>query len=260
MTASTVVRGWQIAERVGAKLNPKSGYKSGVCIYVNPQLGKKSDFKFEGKSQFLDILDRLDLVPILKKHPKLSVIACSEIDYIGLAEMLATQALTNKIVLIPQHHCNYDREIRTRKKITTVGVIGTQHTFKYLPGDLAPQLTKRGIQLLKSSKILKRQDVIDFYKNIDLQIVWRPWRKKLASPLDIVNAASFGIPTIALEEPFFKEMGNCYIPVSNFNEFLARLDALRLPTTLYDNYSKLCLQKAERYHIENIAKLYKALT
>lgn len=259
VTASSVVRGWQIAEKIGARLNPKSGYKSDLCIYVKPQLDADSGFKFEGKKQYLDIIDRFDLVPLIKTNPKLSVITCSEMDYVGLAEILATDALSNKVVLIPQHHCNYDREIRIGKEINTVGVIGTDYTFKNLPPDLEPQLSQRGIKLLKSSDFLKRRDVVNFYKNIDLQIVWRPWRKKLANPIDIINAASFGIPTIAFEEPYFKEMGNCYIPVLNFDEFLFRLDQLRSSATLYNNYSELCLEKAERYHIDNIAKLYEAL-
>ncbi|MCX6704627.1 MAG: hypothetical protein NTZ07_04270 [Candidatus Woesebacteria bacterium] len=259
MTASGVVRGWQIDEKIGARLNPKSSYKSDLCIYVKPQLDADSDFKFEGKKQYLDIIDRFDLVPLIKTNPKLSVIACSEMDYVGLTTILATDSLTNKVVLIPQHHCNYDREIRTGKEINTVGVIGTDYTFKNLPPDLEPQLSQRGIKLLKSSDFLKRQDVVNFYKSIDLQIVWRPWRKKLANPWEIVNAASFGIPTIAYEEPYFKEMGSCYAAVSGFDEFLTWLDILRSPTTLYNNYSELCLEKAERYHIDNIAKLYEAL-
>jgi hypothetical protein len=207
----------------------------------------------------LDIVDRFDLVPLLKVNPKLSVIACSEMDYTGLAEIMSTDELPNKVVLIPQHHCNYDSEIRTGKEIKTVGVIGTDYVFKYLPPDLEPQLAQRGIKLLKSSDYLKRQDVVNFYKSIDLQIVWRPWRKKLANPSEIVNAASFGIPTIAFEEPYFKEMGSCYIAVSNFDEFIFRLDELRSSLSLYTSYSELCREKAERYHIENIAKLYEAL-
>lgn len=252
---SSIIRADQIAEAIGAKLNPKRGYQKDVCIYVKPELDSSGDLKFEGKSSYLDVIDELGYVPVLKKHPQVSAIVLSENDYLTLA----SEGITNRIVLIPQHHCNFDREKRTRKKVTTVGIIGTRPAFSYLPADLNPHLTQRGMNLLMFSEFFKRQDVIDFYKKIDIQIVWRPYRKKLANPLKIVNAASFGIPTIALEETYFKEMGHCYMGVRSLDHFLIELDRLRASPTRYDAYSALCLKKSEEYHIDNISKLYKNL-
>lgn len=252
---SSIIRADQIAEATHAKLNPKKGYRNGVCIYVKPNLNPNGDFKFESKSSYLDIIDELGYVSVLKKHPEASAIVLSEQDYITLA----ATGITNKIVLIPQQHCNFDREKRTRKQITTAGVIGNYRAFSYLPADLKPSLLKRGMKLLEFSEFFTRQDIIDFYKQIDIQIVWRPYRKILANPLKIVNAASFGIPTIALDEIYFKEMGNCYIGVGNLEHFLVELDKLRKSPALYTGYSQLALKKAENYHIENIAKLYKDL-
>jgi hypothetical protein len=126
--------------------------------------------------------------------------------------------------------------------------------------DLRPRLKERSLELLEFSEFFTRQDIIDFYKRIDIQIVWRPYRKKLANPLKIVNAASFGIPTIALDEVYFKEMGNCYIGVNDFNQFLVELDWLIKSPTRYNAFSNLGLIKAERYHIDKIAKLYTRLT
>jgi hypothetical protein len=81
----------------------------------------------------------------------------------------------------------------------------------------------------------------------------------LANPFKIVNTSSFGIPTIALDEPPFQEMAGCYIPVKTVEEFFKEFDNLREDTNRYQEISKTCLEKAERYHIDNIAKLYQAL-
>ncbi len=252
---SSIIRADQIAEAVNAKLNPKQDYKNDVCIYIKPGLDKDGDLNFESKSSYIDIIDELGYASVLKKHPELSAIVLSEQDYLTLA----STGITNKIVLIPQHHCNFNREKRVRNKITTVGVIGHYKAFPYLPSELKSALAERGMELLEFSEFFTRQDIIDFYKKIDVQIVWRPYRKRLANPLKIVNAASFGIPTIALDEIYFKEMGNCYIGVSDFDNFLTELDKLRSSPTIYKAYSELCLKKAEEYHIEKIAQLYKNL-
>lgn len=251
---SSIIRADQIAEETGAKLNPTKDYNNDVCVYVKPQTPPDGNFQFEGKSNYLDIIDEWGYIETLKKYPDLNAITLSERDYTNISEMVP-----NKVVLIPQHHCNFNRDVRTRKKIKTVGIIGNEKAFSFLPPDLKPKLQEREIELLQFSQFFSRQDIINFYKKIDVQIVWRPYRKKLANPLKIVNAASFGIPTIALDESYFKEMGNCYIGVTNLNQFLSELDRLRNSPNLYSAYSKLCLQKAENYHIDKIANLYKDL-
>lgn len=255
---SSIIRGWQVAEQIGAKLNPQSDYENDVCIYVKPSVGHGYDFNFKGRP-YLDIIDGWGLLPVIAKHPEVTVITCSVVDF-----EFVTNQIANKIVLIPQHHCNFERVKRNRNKITTVGCIGTAAAFPYLPQDLKHHLARRKMKLIEFSKFYTRQDIVDFYLKIDVQIVWRPyiWKHKvrMTNPLKLVNASSFGIPTIALEEPAFVEVKDCYFPVKNLDEFLARLDDLRSSPSLYADYSERCLKKAEMYHIENIAKLYQQLT
>lgn len=255
MRVSSIIRGEQIAAQIGAKLNPETGYENDVCIYIKPHVpsGYENNVRFEGKP-YLDVIDGWGLGPVLKMHPEVTAIACSRTDYDTLG-----QIVDNKIVLIPQHHCNFERLKRSRNEITTVGVIGTALAFPFLPEDLKDRLAERGMNLIEFSNFYTRQDIIDFYQKIDVQIVWRPYRKKLANPLKIVNGASFGIPTIALDEPYFKEMEGYYFPVRSLENFLARLDALRFSPSLYADYSERCFKKAEEYHIERIGELYKNL-
>jgi hypothetical protein len=190
----------------------------------------------------------------LNIHPEVNAIVCSQADMETMSS-----CISNKIVFIPQHHCNFNREKRTRAEIKTVGVIGTRGAFPYLPEGLKEELAKRGMELLEFSKFFSRQDIIDFYKRIDIQMVWRPYKKLLSNPLKLVNGASFGIPTIALDEIAFKELEGCYLPVNTFEEFLVALDSLRNDLDGYAEYSKKCLIKSEEYHIEKVGEMYKEL-
>ena len=251
---SSMIRGDQITDRIGAKFNPESGYENDVCIYVKPMVRKGDDFNFEGRKNYIDIIDGHNLGDLAMKHPEVGVIVCSQADYDTMAG-----CINNKLVLIPQHHCNFYRVKRQSTEIKTVGVIGTSGAFPLLPVELKPELEKRGIQLLEFSRFFSRQDIIDFYMKIDVQIVWRPYKKLLSNPLKIVNASSFGIPTIALDEKAFGEVKGSYIPVDSFEDFLEQLDSLVASQNLYKAYSEQCLERAEMYHIDRIAQLYKEL-
>lgn len=251
---SSIIRADQIAEKIGAKLNPRSGHENDVCIYVKPYVKADWDFKFEGKKAYLDIIDGHNLGQLALKHPEVGVIVCSQADY----EVMSKE-LTNKIVLIPQHHCNFERVKRTRTEVRRVGVIGEAKAFPFLPEGLEKELAKRSMELVTFSKFFSRQDIIDFYLSIDLQIVWRPYKKILSNPLKIVNAASFGIPTIALDEPAFGEVVGCYAPINTFNEFLRNLDWIKDNSIIYSTYSENCLKKSEEYHIDRIIELYQKL-
>ena len=248
---SSMIRGDQIAAEIGAKLNPTDGYKDDVCIYVKPHIKKGEDFTFEGRKAYLDIIDGHNLGQLLLKYPEVGLIVCSKADYDTMS-----QVVPNKIALIPQHHCNFDRVKRARTEIKRVGVIGTDGAFAFLPIGLTQELEKRGIELFLFSKFFDRQDIVDFYMSIDLQIVWRPYKKLLSNPLKIVNAASFGIPTIALEEKAFQEMGGCYMPVKTFEKLISFIDVMRDSPDLYEIQAENCLVMAEKYHISNVAKLY----
>lgn len=257
---STIIRAVQIATCLGVKLNPTQGYKNDVCVYVKPPYKRGNDFSFEGKKAYLDVVDELGFCDLLRKHPESGVLSLSDWNFRMLKKVLPN----NKVVNIPQQHCNFERLKRIRREIMTVGIIGALNAIAYLPKGLKEALAQRGMELIEFSKFTTRQDVVNFYMDIDVQIVWRPYfdysRDILMNPLKIVNASSFGIPTIAYSEPVFEEMSGCYIPVHTLDEFLTNLDNLRSHPDLYDEYSKRCLEKAKKYHIEKIAQLYKNLS
>lgn len=251
---SSIIRGDQIAEAIGAKYNPTSGYENDTCIYVKPRVPKGEDFKFEGRKAYLDIIDGHNLGQVALKHPEVGVIVCSKAD-----ELIMKSVIPNEIVYIPQHHCNFERQVKKVDAIRRIGVIGELPAFEFLPKGLDEELKKRNIELVKFSRFFTRKDICDFYMSIDLQIVWRPYKKLLSNPLKIVNGMAFGVPTIALDERAFLELQNYYVPVNSFEEFLKELDRLRENKPGYIGFGRRIIEKSEYYHIDNIAKMYRSL-
>jgi hypothetical protein len=261
---SSIIRGEQIAAYLGnARLNPPSGYEDDVCIYVKPHVGHSgADYKFE-KHSWVDIHDGFQLRHTLRKYPEVGCISIS-----NHSTYVLRQYIKNKIVTIPHHHLNFERAKRTdrRANVTRIGVTGSPVAFSFIPESLREGLKARGIQLMEWSHFYPRTSVARFHQNIDIHLEWRPWRKQLSSPLKITNAASFGVPTIALmyDEPSFGEVENCFIGVNSPEECLEQIDKLRnsdtTPTNMYKEIADICLEKAEYYHIDNISKLYYELT
>ena len=261
MRVSSIIRIDQIAEYLGAKINPTEGYENDVCIYEKPHVKKFEDMKFEGHP-YLDINDGHNLGHLALKHPEVPVITISKYDQEIMSNIYDErgQKIKSKVLFIPQHHCNFERFVRNRDKIKVVGYLGGYTDLFYFPQPLLGELARRNMNFVFNTTFNTREEVVNFYNTIDIQITWRPYKMILRNPLKLVNAASFGIPTIALDEKNFQmELEGCYRPVKDFNEFLVALDELRNPPT-YAEYSQKCLEKAEGYHIENVAKLYRALT
>ncbi len=255
MRVSSMIRADQITDRIGdSRLNPESGYENDVCIYVKPRVQKGDDFEFKGRVNYLDIIDGHNLGQLLINHPDVICIVCSKAD-----EETMKSVIKNKIIYIPQHHCNFERLQRKSDAVRRIGVIGELPAFEFLPKGLDEALKERNIELVKFSRFFSRQDVVDFYMSIDMQIVWRPWKKILSNPLKIVNAASFGIPTIALNEKAFEEIHGAYFPVKDFDHLLQKLDDYIAHPELHSDIADHHREKAEFYHIDNVTDMYRGL-
>lgn len=253
---SSIVRGEQIAAFMpNARLNPQSGYEDDVCIYVKPNIKPGNEFKFEKRS-YIDIHDGWDLIHTLLKYPEVGVIAYSDLAYETLKKHIP-----NKVVLIPHHHVNFERTRRFRDRIVKVGTTGSPAAWDYIPEEIKEGIKKRGLKLELYSNFYPRMSVSRFHESMDIHIHWRHWlNRPLSCPFKITNAMSFGVPTIALDEPSFKEVEGCYIGVKTAQEWLEALDRLIEDQEFYNEMAEVCLEKAEKYHIENIAKLYEELT
>ena len=250
---SARVRGEEMAQYLEAKLNPTEGFEKDVCIYVKPM---HLDHIKDGS--YVDILDDEHAFEMLKDRPGINVIAMSQAQY----EYLKTQ-LKNKIVLIPHHHINFEEAVRSRKEIINCGVVGPNSSRPHVKINniVKEELAKIGFNFKPLLNFLVRKDVIDYYKTIDIQVIGyfnyredSPWRH----PTKLINAASFGIPTIVAPSIGYKEFEGYYIRAGNMESLLIEADKLR-DKKYYSQWSAKIIKEAKKYHISEIAKLYKKL-
>lgn len=249
---SSRVRAEEIAGYLGANFNPREGFDQDICIYVKP--GRLDHIK---DGSYVDILDDLYSFERMKDRPGIKAIAMSLPHF----EFLKKE-LKNEVVLIPHHHVNFERTLRNRKKITTCGYVGVntpQH--RSLNHKVKRALRKINLYFTPLFLFQTRQDIIDYYKQIDIQIIgyFDYQNVPYYHPTKIINAASFGIPTVAGRRLGYKEFDNFYIPVNNMEELLAEVDKLK-DQKYYSGWSDKIVKESEKYHISQIAKLYQQLT
>lgn len=256
-----------MAEYLGAKINPHSGYENDICIYIKCC---KHDNNHP-KLTFFDVVDAKKRIAWLLRHPDVNVIAISEVarDYLSL------NLNRNDIILIPHHHCNYERAKRPKRPVKVVGIIGSDDSFQYPIKRFENHIKKYGLKLRYDRPYWPlydehenylgkngRNKVCNFYKDIDIQVTWRKRKlqEDLRNPLKLANAGSFGIPTISYPEMSFeREWKGCYLPETKWQGLMGTLKRLSEDPVYYQEIADKALKKSENYHIEKIAKLYKEL-
>jgi len=260
------VRGKQVAKLLGAKLNPESGFKNDTCIYVKVRPPENHP-----KKTYLDVDDAIDAVKWLQKHDTTGIIVNSQLSKDYLSKLLKR----DDIHVIPHIHCNYDNWVRSDRPVNVVGIIGSKTSFQYSINDIRTRLSKIGLKLIYNRDYWKhygdeegmiedvrRQKVVYFYKKIDIQIVWRPDKtfskdqRPLKNPNKLVNASSFGIPTVAYPEEGFKEWRGYYLPADNIKFLLYWVKQLKKSQHLYLRYSSEIRIRARQYHKDKILPLY----
>lgn len=263
------VRGKQIADILGAKQNPTEGFEDDICIYV-----KVLPPENHPKYTYLDVDDATGAVEWLKTHTDTGVIANSLLGQAYLSILLKRK----DIKVIPHAHVNYENWIRPDRPVKTVGIIGSKTSFMYPIEDIRKKLADIGLELIYNRDYWKfygdeegmtedarRQKIVDFYKGIDIQIVWRPdntfskQQKPLKNPNKLVNAASFGIPTVSYPEEAFKECITFYEKAYDIEDLVDQVRELKEDNLYYKELSNDALEGAENYHISKIKELYLSL-
>jgi len=248
------VRGEQMAEVLGGKKNPTSGFENDICIYV------KVIPENYPKHSYADVDDSTKLAKWLETHKDIGIIATSE----NTKEYLIKK-LDREVTVIPHAHCNYERWTRPDREIKTVGVIGSKTSFQGDTDEFAERLKKIGLDFVYEKEYWNtyknnRLKVCEFHKQVDIQVCWRPYMfaREFKNPNKLVNAGSFGIPTIAYGEEGFKGWYGKFIEVNSIDEMVGKCRELK-DKALYKTYSDLAVKKAEENHLDNIVKLYKGL-
>lgn len=247
---SSRIRGEEVAQYLGAKINPRTREKDDVCIFIKPRhLTPVKD------GDYVDVLDDLKVIPLLKDRPKVKVIAMSEVHCNYLRK-----ELSNEVVLIPHHHINFERQKRKRNKDLVGGIIATPSRFTYgIFDEIKPALSRVGIEFTSCFYFKLREDMVDYYKKIDFLVNWYFDRYDRNSfyrhPTKLINAASFGIPTLAQPIAGYSEFEGFYTPIENVEDVVREAQKLK-DENYYNQWSKKLLKEAEKYHISNTTKLY----
>lgn len=251
------VRGEQMADALGGKKNPQSGFENDTCIYV-----KVLPPDSHPTHSYADVDDSTKLAEYLETHPYIGVIATSE----NTKDYLAEKLNRKDIVVIPHAHCNYERWIRPKREVKTVGVIGSITSFQGDTDKFSERLKEIGLDFVYEKEYWEtyqnnREKVCDFYKQIDIQVCWRPkmHSKQFKNPNKLANAGSFGIPTVAYAEEGFKDWEGAYVEVDSIDEMVWVCREMKEKEHVYKFYSESALYKAETNHLDNIIKLYKEL-
>ena len=251
-SGSGEIHGNQMGGYLKAKLNPKTVNEDDVCVYIKhvPLDTVKA------KSHYVSVIDGDTLIPRLQDRPELNVIAMSR-----TGEKLLTRKLKRNVLFIPEHHCNFENYKRTRKVVNTVGAIGCLKGFDHDLLKVKKRFEAMGMVFRWNGDYKTRQDVVEFYKKIDIQICWRPHIKgdhaQLHNPLKLANAGSFGIPTVSYPESnFITEFNDCFFPAFSIDELFDIVEMLRDDFDMYERMSTKVCRKSEEYHIERVSKLY----
>jgi glycosyltransferase involved in cell wall biosynthesis len=242
------VRGEQMARHFKARLNLNEPvedwhYPFDVHIWVKQE---PRHLEWPGK-HYLDIMDATERGPWAREHPECGLIAMS----LSGQEWLAKRLGREDVVWIRVHHCNFDRLVRERDGFSVAGVCGGPGAIQCDEEQLEGVLAEHGLEWRWYQDYRGPADITEFYRNIDVQVVWRTMRRPLKDPEKIVNAMSLGVPTVAYPEPAYKEVEGYYWPVRTFDELGAAIEELRGG---YD--AQRLIDKAEEYHIDSVAQLY----
>jgi len=250
---SSRIRAEEMSAHLGAKYNPAEGFEKDICIHVKPRTFTKIK-----DGDWVDFLDGdWTVEDWLKAHPKVKVIAGSQASFDYLKGRLP-----NEMILIPSHHLNHERIKRDRKEISVAGYIGSPSLeIIRMYNEITQKLKTVGFDFKTCFDYKERQDAINFYKSIDL-FVFAPGTSDNHPhrvPTKPINAASFGIPTIAQPVFGYKEIEDYYVPAKNIDQILVEAKKFK-NKNYYNKWSKKVAKMAENYHIEKIAKLYRKLT
>ncbi len=253
-------RGIQMAEYLGCKINSRIA-KDDVLIYVKctPSL----NISDRVKAVYIDPIDAPNTVEVCNKTPFARVIVLTP----AMKQSLQDSGVKNDIVVIPEHSCNFEGAVRERADITKAGYIGSRHCFYLRFDEVRQRLLEHGIEFeyFLCEKDVTRQQVVDFYKRIDIQIAFRPEHidcrnPMYRNPLKIVNAGSFKIPTVAYPEFAYRTYAKfCYIDAVDLDDVIRCCVELSKNKCLYETYSLRAYELSQMYTIDKIAKFYKEL-
>lgn len=256
------IRGKQIAAYLGAPCDVKCE-QGDIFVAVKSVVMDALEARKIVKSIWIDVVDGYGLIDHLMEFPWMKAIAISDMAY-----RFIRNRVENEMVVIPEHHCNFNNETRPQdREVHVVGAACYPGNFDLDPTEVRNALAYIGLDFQIKTEFKSQQDVIDFYKNMDIQLCFRKFRgiemrepPELKNPLKLENAGSFMIPTVSYPEPnFMHEFGCGFLPARSLNGIVEQCRDLKEDKTLYQEVSGSAHAKAQEFHIDKIAPLYREL-
>lgn len=240
------IRGEDVALHLKAIYNHKyteNKVRGDLNIHIKPYtLDNVQD------GDWVDVSDGVYVPELLMSRPKVKVIAHSLYSYKFLKEVLP-----NEIVWISQQHLNWERERKEVKEIKVCGYIGgPSEQIRKQYDAIGKSLNKAGFEFITCFDFVTREDAKNFYKKIDCLVVGQSIDDPYKTPTKLINATSFGIPSVAFPMKAYEEWGGSYTPC--FHDEL-------IPETVSNlkfDQNEL-VAESEFYHISNVTKRYENL-
>lgn len=261
---SEFTRAYQVASALGCKVNQVFDNYDETLVTVKCFLSPDIQHDMEKfKRYYLDLIDDANLIDTAKKNPTATLIVMTEI----MRDFLKNK-ISNPMVVIPEHHCNFELLRRDRNKVEVAGYVGSRSCFDLDFEVVAKALARIGLNfnvLICEDNNVVREDVVDFYKTIDIQIAFRTETRAIRppiyrNPLKIFNAGSFGIPTVAYPEIGYRlTAGTYFLEAVHIDSVIDKCRILKDDASLYNFYADRVFEWSKQFDIAKIAKMYAKL-
>jgi len=259
------IRGRQVAERLGVPCDPTEKVRMNdtdtIIMVKGFPVNIGADVIRKMPNLWLDVVDQIKCLVWLVDNPNVKAIAISKIGY-----QYMKNRIENDTVIIPQHHCNFENDVRQEREVRTVGFVGSPGNFNLDVQAVKDALRTIGLDFVWSKSFDNRQDVCNFYLGIDIQLTFRRWTNdmkeppELKNPLKLENAGSFLIPSVCYPEPnYLDEFDGCFLHAMNLDDVVGQCKRLKNSKSLYDEMAGKAHERAQDYHIDKIVPLYRSL-
>ncbi len=258
---SEYTRGHQIACALGCEIDTKIENVDDTVIGVKTHFDELGNLN----NLYFDLIDSPSTIEIAKRYPHAGIIAITNI-----MKQYLENNISNKVVVIPEHSCNFERRIRNRDDVKVVGYVGSRQCLDIDMLTLRKAFADNGLEfkvlICETADDTTRKEVADFYMSIDIQIAYRLPSVAVRppvyrNPLKIFNAGSFKIPTVAYPELTYSLCaGTYFLEAIDVASLIDKCYMLKNDSKLYEFYSERVYEWSRQFDIENIAKLYAQLS
>ncbi len=258
---SEYTRGYQLADVLGCEVDEPLKTVNETVIAVKTYFPDSEHLT----NLYFDLIDDPNTINIANRYPNACIIAITDI-----MKNYLEDRISNKIVTIPEHTCNFENRIRIRDEVKVVGYVGSTQCLNIKPSVLRNILGDNGFEfkmlVCETADNATRKEVADFYMGIDIQIAFRLPGLAVRppvyrNPLKIFNAGSFKIPTVAYPELSYSMCaGTYFLEAIDLDSIVNKCRMLRDDSVLYNFYSDRVYEWSKQFDIVKIAKMYAQLS